>query len=93
MFNLDTYSYVYEFYYRKTLSAIYSDCIQPVGTNLDWRVEDVVMKTLPPVFKRQVGRPIKQRIPSVGEFNNLSRCSNYNSKGHNSMTCKQSLNN
>ena len=93
MLNIDTYSYVSEFYYRETLSATYSGCIQPVGTHLDWRVEDFVMKTLPLVFKRQVRRPRKQRIPSVGEFSSSTRCSNCNRKWHNSRTSKQCLNN
>ena len=35
MLNLDTYSYVFEFYYKEMISAIYSGCIQPVGTHLD----------------------------------------------------------
>ncbi|TYK23906.1 uncharacterized protein E5676_scaffold592G00030 [Cucumis melo var. makuwa] len=47
------------------------------------------MKILPPVFKRQAGRLRKQRIPFVGEFSSSTRCSNCNSKGHNSRTCKQ----
>ena len=89
MLNLDTYSYVSEFYYRETLSATYNGCIQPVGSHFDWRVVDSVMKILPPVFKRQAGRPRKQRIPSVGEFSSSTRCSNCNRKGHNSRTCKQ----
>jgi len=35
MLNLDTYSYVSEFYYRETLSATYNGCIQPVGSHFD----------------------------------------------------------
>uniref|UniRef100_A0A9I9E5S4 SWIM-type domain-containing protein n=1 Tax=Cucumis melo TaxID=3656 RepID=A0A9I9E5S4_CUCME len=93
MLNLDTYSYVSKFYYRETLSATYNGCIQPVRSHFDLRVVDYVMTILPPVFKRQAGRPRKQRIPSIGEFNSSTRCSNYNHKGHNSRTCKQGLNN
>ena len=89
MLNLDTYSYVSEFYYRETLSATYNGCIQPVGSHFDWRVVDSVMKILPHIFKRQAGRPRKQIIPSVGEFSSSTRCSNCNRKGHNSKTCKQ----
>ena len=51
MLNLDTYSYVSEFYYRETLSATYNGCIQLVGSYFDWRVVDSVMKILPQVFK------------------------------------------
>uniref|UniRef100_A0A9I9EKG5 CCHC-type domain-containing protein n=1 Tax=Cucumis melo TaxID=3656 RepID=A0A9I9EKG5_CUCME len=89
MLNLDTYSYVFEFYYRETLSATYNGCIQLVGSDFDWRVVDSVMKILPPVFKRQARRPRKQRIPYVREFSSSTRCSNCNRKGHNSKTCKQ----
>ena len=93
MLNLDTYSYLYEFYYREMLSATYSACNQPIGTHFGWIVEDSVMETLPPVFKQQAGRPRKQRIPSVDEFSSSTKCSNCNRKGHNSRTCKQGLNN
>lgn len=47
MLKLDIYSYVSELYYRETLSTTYNGCAQPIGSNLDWRVEDEVMKTLP----------------------------------------------
>ena len=50
MLNLDTYSYVSGFYYREMLFATYNDCVQPIGTHLDWRVGDNVMKTLPQLF-------------------------------------------
>ena len=80
MLNLDTYSYIVEFYYRKALSAIYGGCVQLIGVHLDWRVEDDVMKIL------QLN--VKQRIPSVGEFKSSSRCSDCNRKGHKSRTCK-----
>ena len=81
------------FIIEKLLSSTYNDCIELVGSHFDWRVVDSVMKILPPVFKRQAGRPRKQRISSVGEFSNSTRCSNCNRKGHNSRTCKQGLNN
>ena len=42
MLNLDTYSYVVEFYYRETLLATYNSCFRPVGVYLDWRVKDDV---------------------------------------------------
>ena len=93
MLNLDIYSYIVEFYHRETLSATYSGCIRPVGVHLDWRVEDDVIKTLPPNVKRQAGRFRKQRISSVSEFKSSSRCSNCNCKCHNSRTCKVEPNN
>ena len=89
MLNLDTYSYVSEFYYRETLSTTYNGSIQPVGSHFDWKVVDSVMKILPPVLKRQAGRPRKQRISYIGEFSSSTRCSNCNRKGHNIRTCKQ----
>lgn len=88
MVDLDTHSYVSEFYYREMLFKTYNGCIHHVGTDLDWRIEDSMIKTLPPVFKRQAGRPRKRRISYVGEFNSSLRCSNCNRKGHNSRTCK-----
>ncbi|XP_050936277.1 uncharacterized protein LOC127144415 [Cucumis melo] len=88
MLNLDTYSYLSEFYYRETLSATYYGCIQLIGSHFDERVVDSVTKILPPVFKRQAGRPRKQRIPYVDEFSSSARCSNCNRKGYNSRTCK-----
>ena len=57
MLNLYTYSYVAEFYHRETLSPACSGCVQLIGVHLDWRVEDDVMKTLPPILKRQVEKP------------------------------------
>ena len=86
-------SYESEFYYRETPLATYNCCVQPVGTHLDWRVEDDAVKTLTPIFKRQAGKSRKQKIPSVREFISSSRCSNCNCKRHNSRTCKQRLNN
>ncbi|XP_038902433.1 uncharacterized protein LOC120089079 [Benincasa hispida] len=65
MLNLDTCSYVADFYYRRTLSATYKCCARPVEVHLDWRAKDDVMKVLPSIVKRQVGRPEKQRIPYV----------------------------
>lgn len=88
MLSLNTYSYVVEFYRRETMSATYSGCIRPVGVHMDCRVENDFMETLPYIVKCKYEGPKKQRIPSIGEFKSLSRCSNCNRKGHNSRTCR-----
>ena len=84
----DTYSYIYEYYHSRTLFSTYKRCAQPVGVHSNWRVVDDEIIALPPIMKRQAGRPKKQRILSIGELKNSSKCSRCNRKGHNSRTYK-----
>lgn len=88
MLNEDPYSFTASFYFTRTLSETYRGVIRPVGVQEDWRAQDDVSKALPPIVKRQAGRPKKQRIPSIGEFKSSIRCTQCNLKGHNSKTCK-----
>ena len=91
--NVDSYSYVSMYYHSITLSSTYTGCVRPVGVHLDWRVVDDKTKVLPPIIKHQTGRPKKQRILSIGESTNSSRCSCCNCKRHNCRTCKLGLTN
>ena len=85
---INKYSYVVEFYHRETSSVAYGGCVWPVWVNLNLRIADDIMKTLPSIVKRQAGRPRKQRTSSLSEFKSSSRCSNCICKDHNSRTCK-----
>ena len=94
MFNLDTYSYVSDYYHSQTLLSIYLGCVRPVGVHSNWRVVDDDVRALSPIFKCPAGRPKKLRISSIGEVNSSStRCSSCHGKGHNSRTCKLCQNN
>lgn len=79
---LNEYCVYFEFYYRIILSGA-CNCVRPIEVHLDQRAEDDVMKTLPPIVKCKVGRPRKQRTPSLSEVKTSSNHTHCNHKGHN----------
>ncbi|XP_038907134.1 uncharacterized protein LOC120092945 [Benincasa hispida] len=73
--NLDSYAFVSDYYFSNTFSSTYKRSIHPIGNHSDWSSVDVDGNVLPPIVKRQVGRPRKQRILSMGEERSHMKCS------------------
>ena len=89
MLNLNSYSYVSDYYHSPTLLSTYLGRVLPIGVHSNWRLVNDDIGALPPIFKRLVGRPKNLRVPSISEVNSSStRCSSCHGKGHNSRTCK-----
>ncbi|XP_038880504.1 uncharacterized protein LOC120072166 [Benincasa hispida] len=86
--NLDIYTFVLDYYFCSTLLSTYKGSVYPIGNHSDWRSIDVGVNVLPPIVKRPVGRPRKQRILSIGEKKRSSKCSRCHRRGHNCRTCK-----
>ena len=80
-----------DYYHIRSYYDSYLNSIYPVPSM--WKpnvvVDDYVV--LPPLWKRLVGRPRTERIPSKGEIMRI-RCSRCRKMGtHNRKTCKQAL--
>ncbi|XP_010507403.1 PREDICTED: uncharacterized protein LOC104784019 [Camelina sativa] len=85
-----------EYYKTSTWAATYAGVINPEVHSNDLGMADEVVKRdiIPPKSRRPSGRPIKTRIPSVGEYPKpstgivrVNRCSRCKQIGHNISTC------
>ncbi|XP_031737041.1 uncharacterized protein LOC105434626 [Cucumis sativus] len=87
--NINVYSLCANYYTNECLLAAYSEAVYPVGNQSEWKTSEeyVHMTVLPPKVVKRVGRPKKNRIPSVGEAPKLHKCGRCKETGHNRLTC------
>ncbi|TYK21833.1 MuDRA-like transposase [Cucumis melo var. makuwa] len=73
--NINVYSLCANYYTNECLLAAYAEAVYPVGNQSDWKTSEnyVHMTVLPPKVVKRVGRPKKNRIPSVGEAPKLHK--------------------
>ena len=71
------------------MKAAYASPINPVPKLASWNVSGEVrsMVVLPPIGKRQPGRPKEVRIPSAGEDRRRKKCGRCGERGHNRLRC------
>lgn len=91
----DPYKYTSTWYYASVYRKTYGQCIQPIPDPDNWPELDLPA-ILPPVLKRGVGRPPRNRKREIGETEKGKRsttikCTNYGEWGHNRLTCKGGL--
>ncbi|KAL7187939.1 hypothetical protein ACSBR1_037890 [Camellia fascicularis] len=85
-------SFVEPFFHTDMYRQAYLFSIGPIPTveKPVYSIDDVMI--LPPLTKRLVGRPKKNKITSTGEFKRVMKCSRCESIGrHNKRTCKEPL--
>ncbi|KAL0549749.1 hypothetical protein IC582_014237 [Cucumis melo] len=87
--NINVYSLCANYYTNECLLAAYAEAVYLVGNQSDWKTSEhyVHMTVLPSKVVKRVGRPKKQRIPSVGEAPKLHKCGRCKQIGHNILTC------
>ncbi|XP_022847562.1 uncharacterized protein LOC111370091 [Olea europaea var. sylvestris] len=79
------------YYISASWKQAYAECIYPVTNEADWEISNQP-KVLPPLSnRRQSGRPKNRRIPSRGEGRKTRKCSRCGQRGHNRLTCKNTL--
>ncbi|KAL2922177.1 Lysine--tRNA ligase [Bienertia sinuspersici] len=88
----DPLDYVSEWYSVRMYKQAYNGCIFPIPDKDHWPIMDLP-KLLPPVMKRSIGRPSRNRKREEGEQKKGKRsstiqCSKCNDYGHNALTCK-----
>lgn len=90
-------SYVDQCYHKSTQVKIYSHFITPVPGPNQWTKAATNLTVRPPIYKRPVGRPAKNRKRGpdspvrngrVTRGGTYIRCGECNQEGHNSRTCK-----
>ena len=55
--NMNTYSFVSNYFLSSTLVLAYTGLVRPVGNHSNWKSIGGDMNIFPPVFKRRVRRP------------------------------------
>ncbi|XP_074303589.1 uncharacterized protein LOC141638038 [Silene latifolia] len=91
--NKDPNKYVSEWYSVRKYKEAYSLCINPIPDSEQWPSFDDIPTLEPPMFKRSIGRPSRNRRREPGEQRKGKRsttvkCKKCNCFGHNTRTCK-----
>ncbi|MBA0576900.1 hypothetical protein Golob_027938, partial [Gossypium lobatum] len=86
MMRLQLDDYLHEFYHIETYKSVYSFPIQPINGPHDWEKTDVKL-VLPPIERKMIGRPKKNRMTAKDESKKLK--SGHLSRKCLIMTCTQ----
>lgn len=85
----DGYTICSPFYSTECWKRAYSDFVFPLPNEVEWKIPEHVRakNVLPPLRRKQSGRPPKKRKRSAGETRNPPKCSKCKKTGHNRSTC------
>ncbi|KAL2902276.1 Zinc finger CCHC domain-containing protein 12 [Bienertia sinuspersici] len=89
--NLDPLKFVHEWYSVKRYKMAYGNGIRPIPDREQWAATEVP-SIQPPLMKRRVGRPVKNRRRGEeeqrkGKRSSTLKCSKCGEFGHNCLTC------
>ncbi|XP_028076038.1 uncharacterized protein LOC114278223 [Camellia sinensis] len=87
----DLYAHMEPFYYTSKFKDCYAESVYPIPTVEKSLVVMDDLVVLPPIYKKQPGRPRKNRIPSRCEKIRQVQCGRCEKYGHNRKTCKETF--